>query len=343
MPVRIGNKSIMNKKQKFDALFEGKQTMDEVLFYPILMHFAARFNGKTYGEFASSHIDLVESNIRCMEYFDMDMVSLISDPYRETSAFGAPVEFIPEGVPICRKQIIETIDDVISLGIPDPYKCDRTLDRINGAAYYQKLLKGSVPVMGWVEGPLAEACDLTGISQMLMVLMTDEEFCNRLMDKCLVLGKMFAKAQIDAGCDLIGIGDAICSQIDGELYEYFVKERHIELVRYIQSLGAKVKLHVCGNTSHLVGHFADLGLDMFDPDLVGQEECFRAMGPSVVRFGNINPVFIESATSSEVYQVCRDALAMEKGRKFILSGGCEITVKTPPENLMAMSESRKNL
>jgi uroporphyrinogen-III decarboxylase len=331
----------MNKKQKFDALCNGTLPFGETLFYPILMHFAARFNGHTYGEFASDHKVLVESNIRCLEYFDMDMVSLISDPYRETGAFGAPIEIIPEGVPICRRLIVETMDDVTNLKIPDVYKSERTLDRVNGAAYYQKLLKGTVPVMGWVEGPLAEACDLVGISQMLMLLMTEDELCNSLLDKCLAFGKVFAKAQIDAGCDLIGIGDAICSQIDESLYAEFVKERHLDLIHYIHSLGARVKLHICGNTTHLFPHFADLDLDLFDPDVVDQDECYQSLGPDVVRFGNINPVFIESASSEAVFQKSREAIEQEKGRKFILSGGCEITVNTPVANLLAMSKSRK--
>ncbi len=88
------------------------------------------------------------------------------------------------------------------------------LDRIKGAAYFRKLLKGTVPVGGWVEGPLAEACDLAGVDNMMIWLMTDPDFSNRLLDKCLLLAKKFAKAQVDEGCDLIGIGDAICSQID---------------------------------------------------------------------------------------------------------------------------------
>lgn len=331
----------MNKKQKFDALLNGTLPFGETLFYPILMHFAARFNGNTYGQFASDYKVLVESNIKCLEYFDMDMVSLISDPYRETAAFGAPIEIIPEGVPICRRPIIETIDDVINLQIPDVYKNERTLDRINGVAYYQQRLKGTVPVMGWVEGPLAEACDLTEISNMLLMLMMDEDFCDRLMDKCLVTAKTFAKAQIEAGCDLIGIGDAICSQIDEDLYVRFVKDRHMELVNYIQSLGAKVKLHICGNTTHLFPHIAELGIDLFDPDLVSQTECYNALGDKITRFGNINPVYLETASPKDVLETCKAAIAQEKGKKYILSGACEITVNTPIENLLAMSNSRK--
>jgi len=89
----------MNKKQFYQDLLKGRKEKERIFFRPILMHFAARFNNTTYGKFASDYKVLVESNIRAMEYFDTDMVSLISDPYRETSAFGARIEYIPEGVP----------------------------------------------------------------------------------------------------------------------------------------------------------------------------------------------------------------------------------------------------
>ena len=92
----------MTKTQLFDLLISGKTPEDRTLFRPILMHFAARFAGKTYGEFASDYKTLVNANIKAMEYFDLDMVGLISDPYRETSAFGAKVSFPAEAVSTSR-------------------------------------------------------------------------------------------------------------------------------------------------------------------------------------------------------------------------------------------------
>ncbi len=178
----------MNKKQLYQSLLSGEISRERVFFRPILMHFAARFYNTTYGRFASDYKTLVESNIRAMDHFDTDMVSLISDPYRETSAFGAPVKYIDEGVPRCLELIVKTADDVKNLRIPDVTKCERTLDRIKGAAYFQKLLKGTVPVSGWIEGPLAEACDLAGVSEMLLNLMTDPDFSNhpdgQMHDNC---------------------------------------------------------------------------------------------------------------------------------------------------------------
>ena len=331
----------MSFHEKYESLFNGTLQDSPTLFRPILMHFAARHIGKSYAEFASDHRILVKANLKALEDFNMDIVGLISDPYRETSAFGAKVSFPAEAVPVCHGSVIRTIDDVKNLKNPDIYVCERTLDRIRGAELFQKELKGAVPVIGWIEGPLAEACDLAGVAEMMMYLMTDPDFCNILMDKCVITAKEFAKAQIEAGCSIIGIGDAICSQIDPELYKIFVLERHREIIEYIHSLDAKVKLHICGNITHLLSWIKTLEVDILDLDWpVDMNEAFEVLGPEVIRCGNINPIEIQDLSSEEVYQKAKDLVNKEKGRKFILSGGCEITVNTPAANLKAMDLAR---
>ncbi len=332
----------MTKKEHFEQLCAGKLS-GPVLFRPILMHFAARFNGNTYREFASDYQVLVRSNLACMEYFETDLVGLISDPYRETSAFGAKISFPEEAVPRCDEILIKTYDDVKNLKRPDVYQCERTLDRIRGAELFQKELKGEVPVIGWIEGPLAEACDLAGISNMLMQLMVDPDFASLLLDKCTQTAKDFAQAQIEAGCDIIGIGDAICSQIDQITYDHYIKARHLEIISFIHDSGAKVKLHICGNITHLLPSLKDLGLDILDIDfMVSLEQAFRILGPDVIRCGNINPVEIQDKTAGEIGEITSQLLEAEKGRKFILSAGCEITVNTPVRNLKIMKETIKN-
>ncbi len=328
------------KTQLFDQLCMGQMPGGRILFRPILMHFAARFSGKTYGQFASDYKTLVACNLKAMEYFDLDLVGLISDPYRETSAFGAKVRFVDEGVPVCGEIIVNSIEDVRLLQNPDVYKAERTLDRIRGAELFHKMLKGDVPVIGWIEGPLAEACDLAGISNMLIYLMTDPDFCHLLMDKCVVTAKEFAKAQIDAGCQIIGMGDAICSQIDAVTYETYVKERHREIIDHIHACGGMVKMHICGNITHLLPALSELPIDILDLDhQVDPEEAYQIMGDSVIRCGNINPVLVEEKDAGQIFYASKQLVETEKNRKFILSAGCEITVNTKPENLMAMRKA----
>jgi MtaA/CmuA family methyltransferase len=331
----------MNKREKFLNFLKSGPIEGYVPYHPILMYFAAHYNGHTYGEFASDYKVLVQSNIKALEHFDLDWVELISDPYRETSAFGAEIEYIPEGVPKCIAPIVKTMD-VIALKTPDLYTSPRTLDRIKGAELYQKLLKGTVPIFGWIEGPLAEACDLVGVGDMLVMLMIDPDFSNLLMDKCVVTAKEFAKAQIEAGCDVIGIGDAICSQIDAEVYNTYVKDRHKELTSYVHSLGGKVKMHICGNITHLLPSMKDLDLDILDIDwMVSFEEAFKQMGSEVAICGNINPVTIQDADEAQIKQITQSLLDCMAGKKFILSGGCEITVNTPIANLKEMGNCCK--
>lgn len=177
---------------------------------------------------------------------------------------------------------------------------------------------------------------------MMMQMMTDLEFANNLLEKCLITGKAFAKAQIEAGCSIIGIGDAICSQIDALTYQTFVKDLHKEIIDYIHDSGAKVKLHICGDITHLLPDINDVKPDILDIDWqVDLEEAYQTISTDIIRCGNINPVDIQNKNPGQLFEITKQILEKEKDRKFILSGGCEITVNTPHENLMALREASK--
>ena len=307
-------------------------------FYPILMHFAARYSGYTYGEFASDFKALVESNLRCREAFGMDAVGLISDPYRETAAFGAKVSFPDEQVPRCMETLVNSIEDIALLKNPDVYKKERTLDRIKAGEALRKQVGPDVPVIGWVEGPLAESCDLAGVNEVLLKIFMEPDFVKRLTEKIMPTAKDFARAQVEAGCDIIGVGDAICSQIDVENYREFVKEKHQELFEYIHSLGAKVKLHICGNITHLLDDIREVKPDIVDLDWMVEMDYARdKLGGDIIRCGNLDPVsVIQDLSPQEIGDETKQLCQNEEGRPFIFSGGCEITVNTPEENLKAM-------
>jgi MtaA/CmuA family methyltransferase len=314
------------------------------LFHPILMHFAARYSGYSYGQFASDYQALVESNLRCLDEIGMDAVGVISDPYRETSAFGARVTFPDEAVPRCMEILVRTMADIAKLKNPDVHKAERTLDRIRGAEALRKRVGPDVPVIGWIEGPLAESCDLAGVNEVLLKIYMEPDFIHRLMDKIMLTAKDFARAQVEAGCDIIGVGDAICSQIDVENYREFVKVRHLELFEYIQSLGARVKLHICGNISHLLEDLRDVKPDIVDIDwMVNMDHAYEKLGDNIIRCGNLDPVsVIQDLDPEKIRDLTLELCRKEEERPFILSGGCEITVNTPVDHLAAMRHTSQS-
>ena len=307
------------------------------------MHFAARYAGYTYSQFASDYRVLVESNIKCLEDFDLDQVSLISDPYRETSAFGAKVKYPDDGVPQCREHIVKTIEDIRALKRPELYKNPRTLDRIKGAAEYRKGLGTNMLIGGWIEGPLAEACDLAGVNEILLNIMMQPDLVKLLIDKVTVTAKDFARAQIEEGCNLIGIGDAICSQVSAEQYREFVKDRHIEIVDYIKSLGAKVRIHICGNITHLLEDIKDVNPDILDLDwMVDMDNAYDVLGKGIIRSGNLDPVAIVERLPVDILRYeASELIRKEEGRPFIFSAGCEITPGTKALKLQLLRNVSK--
>ena len=107
---------------------------------------------------------------------------------------------------------------------------------------------------------------------------------------------------------------------------------------YIQSLGAKVKLHICGNISHLLEDIRDTNPDIVDIDwMVEMEEAHEKLGDGIIRCGNLDPVaVIQDKDPVEIESETKLLCEKEKTRPFILSGGCEVTINTPASHLKAM-------
>ena len=198
----------MEPRERYMAVLEGGRP-DMLPRMPILMQFAAEHIGSYYGAFASDHRVLVEANLRCAEEFGIDQLSAISDPYRETAGFGAPIEFPRNGVPICLKPPLEEDPDLARLSRPDPLKAPRMRDRVDAVSAYKARAGGRYSIMGWVEGPAAEAADLRGVSNFFVDLLDDPAYASALMARCVDTAIDFARAQVAAGADTVGIGDAV--------------------------------------------------------------------------------------------------------------------------------------
>ena len=310
---------------------------ERTLFHPILMRLPPKKMGKTYEDFLTDYRVLVASNLYCMEKFDFDAVMTISDPCREPSGFGAKIIFDGDSPPRA-EVIVHSAGDIARLRNPNPYDNFRMLDRIKGVELFRQKLGIVFPVIGWIDGPLAVASMLGGVSDTLLNLALKPAMIQELMNKCLITCKDFAKAQIDAGANIMGVGDAICSQVSPEMYREYVYPLHKELFEYIHSLGVKIKLHICGNITHLLTHITTVGVDIVDIDwMVSMTEARKTLGTEVWLCGNSDPVrIIQDGTEEEITENYNKIKRVMGAGKFIYSAGCEITPDTSDKNLLLM-------
>jgi hypothetical protein len=219
---------------------------------PILMQFAAEHIGSFYGAFASDHRVLVEANLRCAEEFGIDQLNTMSDPYRETAGFGAPIEFPRNGVPICLKPPLEEDPDLARLPRPDPLRGAaharprRRRARLQGAGRRPLLDHGLGGGAGGRGGRPARRVQLLHGSARRPGLR------GRADGPLRGDGDRLRPAQVAAGADTIGIGDAVASQVSAKTYESLILPHERRLVAALHGMGVRVRLHICGNIRHLL-------------------------------------------------------------------------------------------
>jgi MtaA/CmuA family methyltransferase len=328
----------MNGRERYIAVVKGRP-VDFLPRIPILMQYAAEHIGENYMTFASDFQVLVRANLECAQHFGMDQVSAISDPYRETHGFGAEVIFHKEGPPSCPPPPLENTKDFSMLKNPDPFKDERMLDRINAIRAYQQQAGNQFSIMGWIEGPAAEAADLRGVNNFLLDLMDDEAYTCELMNLCTKVGIGFGVAQIEAGADTIGIGDAIASQLSPKIYERMVLPREKKMVDAIHQAGGLVRLHICGNITHLLPGIAELGADTLDVDhMVDMSVVRKAVGEKVVLAGNLDPVGAILEGGPDMIRKRLREIYQQVGNPYMVAAGCEVPARTPTENLKALCE-----
>jgi MtaA/CmuA family methyltransferase len=314
---------------------------EELGLMPITMMFAADQIQIPYGQYTSDYRLLVEAQLETVRKFDIDHVSCISDPAREAADCGAAIRYFDDQPPTVDESnaLLADKERLKTLEIPDPHReGSRMNDRIQAARLFAKKVKGEYFIEGWVEGPCAEAADLRGINRLMTDFIDDTEFVQELFRFNVRLATLFALAQIEAGCDIIGVGDAAASLVGPRFYKNVVFPFEKELVENIHAAGGRVRLHICGNTSRSLVEIGQLGCDLVDLDsMVSIEKARQAMGRRQVLDGNLDPVkVLRNGTPEQVGTALRECF-VQAGMNYIVGAGCEVPRDTPHENLRAMN------
>ncbi len=304
--------------------------------FDIFMTFAAHQIGQPLRKYYLNYRVLADANFAMVDEFDVDVVQAISDPYRETSDFGGEIEFPEDGLPISRRPLLEDLRELRTLRKPDPESGPRMLDRLSAIRLMREKVGKEIPVMGWVEGALAQAADLRGPGALLLDLVEQPEWLAELLETCAEVEIAFARAQVRAGAHVIGLGDAIASQVSREMYKEFALPHERRIFEAVHAMGALTRLHICGNTTHLLPDMVRSGADILDLDwMVDWKLACRQYGSRIAMCGNVGPVAVMLRSSPEtVHDRVLDCLLFGGDRSFS-AAGCEIPDGTPTLNLQA--------
>jgi len=302
------------------------------------MQFAADVIRVPYLKYVTDFRTLVEAQLSTVEKYGFDYVSCISDPAREAADCGSDIALFDDQPPAFKEERALLADKtrLSALQVPDPLGGGRMTDRVRAAALFRQEVGRDKLIEGWIEGPMAEGSDLRGINTIMLDLYDDPPFIVDLFEFVTEMEIRFAKAQVDSGVDLIGIGDAAASLVGPVFYERFVWPYEKRMVDAIHAMGARTRLHICGDTNALLDGMGRLGSDIVDLDYPVDMRDGRERMPAQLILGNLEPVGVMRNSTPDRVTAALEACHQAAGPRYIVGAGCELPRDTSEANVRAM-------
>jgi len=332
----------MNSLERVRRVVRG-EPVDHLPAQPVLMMFAARHAGMRYIDYTRDGRKLAAAQLKLWRDFGVDCLLTCSDPAREVADIAGEdsLDWFDDQGPAINEGRAALRDKtrLVRLRVPDPLGGGRMHDRIKAIEMMRREVRDEVSVVGWVEGPLALASELRGLNAFMVDLVENPVFARDLLDFCAEVAIRYAPAQIAAGADTIGMSDAAACMIGPERYRALVwpaQRRVLESIRRAHP-DVLLRLHMCGRTDPLFDAMQALPADIYEIDFPADlKEARRRLGPDRVICGNVSTIgHLLEGTPDRVYAATRECHRI-CGRCHIVGAGCEVSPRTPPENLRAM-------
>jgi MtaA/CmuA family methyltransferase len=325
----------MTCKERIYAILSGA-SYDRPAVTPIFMAWAANYIGRSYRDYYLGGDVLVEAQAAVTGAFNLDQISAISDPWREAADYGMEFDYPESNVGKPKDYLIQSYEDVSKLKHLEVDNCKRMKQRVESVRRMAGQIGQTHSVLGWVEGPFAEYADLCGVEKALVGLVDEPEM---FVEAAKVITKnaiSFALAQVEAGADMIGVGDAAAGLMGPDMYVKYALPAEQRLIRAIHEGGAAVKLLICGDVRHIIQYMAESAADIIDVDwMVPLEQARQLVGPEITLCGNFDPSeVLLQAGPEDVAKAAKECIE-RGGEKFILMPGCEVPPGTPEENIRA--------
>ncbi len=325
---------LMTCRERFLAAVHG-EAVDRIPVFPLLMFLAVDRARISYRTFATDGHALAEAQLQMQQRFAVDAITACSDAFRLSADLGGEMAYPEDKPPYLLHPLLTCAADLQRLRPPDPYAPQgRMYDRISAIAEMARQVGGEVAVLGWVDMPFAEACALCGVTQFMLLLMDEPEEAHRILRFLTALVIDFALAQAAAGAVMIGAGDAAASLLSLDMYREFALPYEQEVCMAVHAANNLVKLHICGETAHLLDAMVLSGADLFNVDHLVPFSLAKAVygGAGKCFKGNLDPVAdIMQSTPEACAAAARRCIHDAEGAPYMLSAGCEIPAETPDE------------
>lgn len=255
----------------------------------------------------------------------------------EAEALGCQVDWgnvtrVPQ-VSRCPIKRIEDFAPPVALNQKEP--CVSLLKAIR---LLKRRHKHTVPIVGKVMGPWSLAHHLYGIENMALDLILDLENLRWLLEQLLEISITFAKAQFEAGADIVTWVDHISTdRFSRKMYEDLLFPMHKSAASKLKHYGPTI-ISIFGNVSDRLDLLSTTGFSMLNITTHNDiQTALRVVGGNALVIGGVNnPDVLVSGNTVDVHrEVLRNIFAGAR----MIAAETAVPLITPSANLIEMVNS----
>jgi uroporphyrinogen decarboxylase len=339
--------SAMTPVERVEAVLAG-EIPDRV---PVcLLNFmpAAALLGMSMREYCTDGRAMAEAHISAWERYGHDMIDLENGVAALASAVGCAVGFEEDtSPPWVTGPALERIEDVDQLRPIDPARDGMLPEVVLATRLIAERLGDRAFLLAEADqGPFSLATQIVGIEELLLALMmpAKHEHLARLMEYTTQQVMTYARALVDAGAHMTGMGDSIAGPdvCSPEQYRRWAWPYERQVVETLAAEGARIALHICGDATRIVGDMVATGSQLLAVDYkIDRHAAKQAATGATTLIGTVDPSAVMTLGSADDVRaaVREDLRVLAPGGGFILSPGCALPYDAPDENVRAFVET----
>ncbi len=339
----------MNSYERVQAALQGRwPDRTPVMLHNFLM--AADEAGYTQEEYRNDPLKIAQSHIGAVEKYGYDGVLIDMDTTVMAGSAGVPVDFPVKEPARVHEPLLESIEDVKNLkrvNVEDYRYIQITLEAVRIIVEH---FGGEIFVRGNCDqAAFSIATMIRTPSEFMMDLLdTDHtDLVYELLEYCTEISCQYLRLMAQTGCHMLSNGDSPAGpdMISPRMYRLFALPYEKRNVEEAHRQGLPYGLHICGNTTKILGAMVETGTDALELDYKTDTVTVHdTLKDRVAFIGNIDPSgVIGRGTVEEVRRETERVLRIFSDTpRFILNAGCAIPQGTPSENIRAMIEVSRN-
>jgi MtaA/CmuA family methyltransferase len=293
---------------------------------------AAAQAGLSLREYCTDGRAMAEAHIAAWERYGHDMIDLENGVAALASAVGCGVGFETDtSPPWVVAPALERIEDVDQLRPIDPSRDGMLPELLKATRLISEALGDRVFLLAEADQAPFSLATRSWARGVLMAL-TDpdrEDLVRRLLDYATQQVIRYARALIDAGAHMTGMGDSIAGPdvCSPALYRRFAWPYERQVVETLAAGGTMIGLHVCGDSTRIIDDMVGTGSRLLAVDhKVSRAAVKEAARGVTTLIGTVDPSgVLARGTPDDVRAAARtDLAALAAGGGFILAPGCAL-------------------